>query len=160
MGWTKGQIVDEAYGELALQGYIYDLSPEMRLTGLRRLDAMMAMWQGKGIRLGYPLPSAPDTSDIDSASNIPDIAIEPVFLNLAVRLAAGFGKQLAPSTLIAAKDGFDMLMGRAAMPPEVQYPETLPRGAGSKPWRWQVGPFMPPPTDPLTTGPDSELDFE
>jgi hypothetical protein len=35
---------------------------------LRRLDAMMAEWNAKGIRLGYPLPGSPENSDINAES--------------------------------------------------------------------------------------------
>lgn len=160
MSWTKGELVDEAFSCLALNGFIYNLDPEMRQMGVRRLDAMMAGWDVKGIRLGYPISSSADGSNVDQDSNLPDYSIEAVFTNLCKRLAEAFGKTLTAETLARAKDGYDMLLGRAAMPPEVQYPGTLPRGAGNKPWRYQNGPFFPVPTDPLTTGPDSELNFE
>jgi hypothetical protein len=44
------------------------------------------------------------------------------------------------------------------MPSEQQFPETLPRGAGQKPWRYN-GPFMPRPVDPVLTGPEGKLEF-
>lgn len=149
MGWLKGELVDEAFGEIALQGYVFDVGPEARESGLRRLDAMMAQWNAKGIRLGYALPSSPSASDIDAESGIPDSAYEAVFMNLAVRIAAGFGKTLPPQTLTIARDALETLMSRAAFPPEQQLPNTLPRGAGNKPWRTNNSPFMPTPVDPL-----------
>jgi hypothetical protein len=157
VSWTKKQLIEEAYGELALAGYVFDLEPEEMQTALRRLDTMIATWTAKGINLGYPLPSSPDASNLDDDSNLPDLAIEPVYMNLAVRLAAGGGKQLHPSTLTGAKTGYDMLLGRAAMPIEQQLPNTLPRGAGNKPWRGVGSPFMPEPTDPLADDGDGAI---
>jgi hypothetical protein len=159
MGWTKQQIVEEAFGELALHGFIVDLDPDTLQSGLRRLDTMMAMWDGKGIRLGYPLPSSPDASSLDDDSNLPDMAVEPVYMNLAPRLAAGYGKQVSPTTLAAAKEGYDMLMARAAMPPEVNFPRRMPAGAGNLPWRRNYNPFLIPPDEPINAGPDGGIDF-
>src|SRR5437868_8121035 len=64
MGWTKEQLIDEAFAELRLAGYTFDIAPEEKQTALRRMDTMMATWEGRGIRVGYPLPSSPDGSDI------------------------------------------------------------------------------------------------
>ncbi|MGE5622491.1 MAG: packaged DNA stabilization gp4 family protein [Bacillota bacterium] len=159
MGWTKKQLIEEAFDELALAGHVFDLTPEELQAAGRRLDAMLAMWNGKGICLGYALSSGPD-SDLDADSGLPDFAVEPAYMNLAQRLAAGYGKAILPTTAAAAKDGYDMLVARAAMPSEVQFPGSLPRGAGNKPWRWERGPFMQPPVDPLTPGPaDGEIEF-
>lgn len=161
MGWTKGEIVDEAYAQLALQGYVFDVGPEARQGGLRRLDTMMATWNGRGIRLGYALPSSPSDSDIDAASGLPDWSVEAAYMNLAIRIADTHGKTVSPNTLNVAKDGFDALLARAAFPAEQQLPNTLPRGAGNKPWRTNNSPFMPTPADPLmgTQGSD-QIEFE
>jgi len=159
MSWSKQQLVEEAFNELALRGFEITLDADILQLGLRRLDAMMAMWDGKGIRLGYPLPSSPDSSSLDDDSNLPDYASEPVFMNLAVRIAAGYGKQIAPTTAATAKEGYDMLMARSAMPPEVRYPCTMPSGAGNKSWALGRNPFLPQPPEPIDAGPDGELEF-
>lgn len=149
MGWTKAQLVDEAFSEIALQGYIFDIGPESREGGLRRLDSMMAKWNAKGIRLGYALPSSPSTSNIDDESGIPDSAYEAVFMNLAISIASGHGKTLSQDTRNIARDGYETLMSRAVFPPQQQLPNTLPRGAGNKPWRMNNSSFFPRPVDPL-----------
>lgn len=160
MSWTKGNLVDEAFAELALAGYIFDLQSDERMTALRRLDSMMALWNSQGIRLGYPLPSTPSGSSLDADSKLPDEANEAVFMNLAVRLAAGFGKQIPRSTAALAKQAYDALLSKSMSNiPEMQFPSTLPRGAGNKPWRNTNNPFMPTPEDRLTTGQDGLLEF-
>lgn len=158
--WTKRQLIEEAFGELALAGYVFDLTPEEMQTALRRMDTMLATWDGKGIRLGYALTAGPDTSDLDQPSGLPDAANEAVYLNLAIRLAAGFGKPLQASTLAAAKQAYDALITAAAMPTQQQLRDTLPRGAGNKPWRTAGNPFISPPDlEPLRVGEGGDLDF-
>lgn len=159
MGWTKQQLVQEAFAEIAMAGYTFDLNPEEMETGLRRLDTMLATWNGKGIRLGYPLPSSPDTSSLDQDSNLPDMAIEAVYLSLAISMAPGFGKMVTQDTRIRAKQAYDSLIARAAMPPEQQFRSGLPRGAGGKSWRGARSPFLPGPTDPIAAGGDGPIDF-
>lgn len=159
MGYTKRQFVTAALEEIGLASYVFDLQPEQLQSALRRLDALMADWNGKGIRLGYPLPSSPQDSDLDEESNVPDSANEAVILNLAIRLAPSYGKQVAIETKASAKQGYDVLLQRATVPPQQQFPGSLPSGAGNKPWRVYDGPFIRPPVDPVTVGPDGPLEF-
>jgi hypothetical protein len=148
--WTKDQLISKAFSELALAGYVYDLSPEVREDALQTLDAMMAEWAGAGISIGYLLPTSPDESNIDDLAGIPDTANQAVYMNLAVSLAAGRGKTLAARTLLAAKRGYDRLLGAAAraVARQASMPNTLPRGAGNKPWRGGR-PFFPSPAETL-----------
>ena len=159
MGYTKRQFVTAALEEIGLASYVFDLQPEQLQSALRRLDALMADWNGKGIRLGYPLPSSPQDSDLDEESNVPDSANEAVILNLAIRLAPSYGKQVAIETKASAKQGYDVLLQRATVPPQQQLPGSLPSGAGNKPWRVYDGPFIRPPVDPVTVGQDGPLEF-
>lgn len=153
MGATKGQLVQGAFGEIGLSDFTFNVGPDEKQSALGRLDNMMATWDAKGIRLGYLLPSSPDSSNLDDDSGLPDVANETVIANLALRLAPGFGKTVSSQTQVIAKDGYNMLLSRAAFPPEQQLPHTLPRGAGNKPWRGGLPrPFMPTPTDPLMAG--------
>lgn len=147
MGWTKRQMINEAYGELALQGYEFDLSPEEVQTALRRMDTMVATWEAKGVRIGYAFPSSPADSDPDADSGIPDSAVEAVYMNLAVRLAASNGKQLQGATSRTARQAYDTLLWAAAQPIQQQLPSTLPRGAGNRIWRSEQSPFFPAPCD-------------
>lgn len=161
MSWTKRQLIDQAFSVLALQGFRVNLNPEQRQLALRTLDSMMGMWNGLGIRLGYPLPSNPDNSNIDNDSGLPDSANMAVYMKLAIAIASGYGKQLMPETMAIAKAAYNVLLSRAANDnmQQQQLPNTLPRGAGNKPWRRQNGPFMPKPCDPLEAGSDGPIDF-
>jgi len=161
MGWTKREIINQAFEEIGLAGYVFDLQPQQLEGALRRLDAMMATWNGKGIRLGYPLPSSPADSDLDQETGVPDNAIEAMVLNLAVRLAPGFGKTVSPDTKGNAKRAYNEIVANSAMPIEMQLgSQTIPSGAGNKGWRYYNNPFLREPQDPLTVGSDGILDLE
>jgi hypothetical protein len=161
MAYTKRDIINMAFEEIGLAGYVFDLQPQQLEGALRRLDVMMATWNGKGIRLGYPLPSGPGGSDLDQDTDVTDEAIEAMALNLAVRIAPGFGKTPSPDTKASAKNAYNQIIAQSAKPIEMQLDNmSIPSGAGNKGYRYYNNPFLRTPTDPLTAGPDSILDLE
>jgi hypothetical protein len=160
MGWTKRQIVMAAFEEIGLGAEAYDVQPGQLQSALRRLDAMVAEWNGRGIRIGYPLPASPAESSLDDATNVPDSAVETMFLSLAVRIAPGYGKQVMPDTKASAIRGYNTLIARATVPVEMAFPSSMPAGAGHKPWRTENEEFLPTPADPVLAGDDGALDFD
>lgn len=159
MGWKKRNLVEKAYAELALAGYEFDLSPEEMDAGLQALDDMWATWDGMGIRAGYAMPSGPDDSDLDDESGLPAYAVETTAKNLAIRIAAGKGKALSPSTLRAASEGFTTLQRIAAYPRQQQLRSGVPRGAGGR-IAPLYNPFLPDPKrDPLQVTQGGDLDI-
>jgi len=158
MGWTKRQFVEQAFEEIGLASYTFDLSPAQLESAMRRMDTMMATWNAKGIRLGYPIPSSPENSDLDQETNVPDSANEAIYLNLGIRLAPGYGKTVSPDTKVSARSAYEAILSKAAMPVEQQLPSTLPAGAGNKPWRYD-NPYLQDPVDPLLAGEDGEIQF-
>lgn len=159
MAWTKAQLVSDAFGEIALAGHVFDIEPEEKQQALRRMEMMLANWEGRGITLGYAFSGTPDGIDADTDSGLPDAAVETVVINLAKRIAAAFGKQLSPQQMQDARDSFTVLLRQAAFPAEVQLPSTMPRGAGNKPWR-ASRPFVNPPSkSPLSVGDGGDLDI-
>ena len=160
MGWSKRQYLEQAFVEIGLAGYLFDITPDEFNYALRQLDSMMAAWNAKGIRLGWPMPSSPQNSDLDDATEITDAANEAIYCGLAVRIAPTFGKNLTQSTAFLAKQAYDQLLSIAAQPMERQFPHTMPAGAGNKPWRTYDSPFLRPPQDPLLTGPDGPIEFD
>lgn len=161
MPWLKGDIVKKAFEELSLAGFNFDLDPDELDAACVTLDAMMAEWDGRNIKLGYPLPDGPDGSDVEDASNLPAYAVAPVYMNLAKRMAASNGKALSNPQLELANSGFKLLLSKAAMPGEAQYPNTLPVGAGNKRWQRQITRpfFQTPDTSPLQNDPNGNLDI-
>lgn len=159
MGWTKRQYIEQAFVEIGMAGYVFDLTPEEMNTALRQLDSMVAAWNAKGIRLGWPMTSSPQNADLDELTEITDAANEAIYCGLAVRIAPTFGKTVGGQTQFFAKQAYDQLLSIAALPPEKQLPCTLPAGAGNKPWRNNDSPFIRPPSDSLDAGPDGEIEF-
>ena len=159
MGYSKRQFVSAALEEIGLASYAFDMQPQQLESALRRLDAMMADWNAKGIRLGYPIPSSPQDSDLDEQTNVPDSSNEAIYTNLAIKLAPSYGKQVMPDTKATAKESYNTLLSRAAMPMEQQLPSTMPAGAGNKPWRVYDNPFIRPPADPVLAGQDGPIEY-
>lgn len=157
MGYSKRQYVEAAFEEIGMANYVFDLQPGQPESAMRRLDAMMAEWNAKGIRLGYPLPASPQQSDLDEQTYVPDFANQAIITNLAMRIAPGYGKQVMTGTMATAKSSYNTILSQATFPTEKQFPDTLPSGAGNKPWMYDV--FLPGPVDPVLAGQDGPIDF-
>jgi hypothetical protein len=160
MGYSKRQFIEAAFDEIGLAAYTFDMQPEQYQSALRRLDALMADWNERGIRLGYPLPGSPQASNLDEQTSVPDRANEAIITNLACRIAPSYGKQVMPATMTTAHFALNTIMVRAATPTPMQLPGTMPAGAGNKPWTYQGDPFLPEPVSPLLAGQDGPIEFE
>ena len=90
---------------------------------------------------------------------MPDSANEAIYLNLAIRIAPGYGKVISPSTMANAKNALNGLQSISAKPDEMQI-TGLPRGAGGRLWRDNSDPLLDDPVDPLLAGDDDTLDFD
>lgn len=161
MGWSKLDLITKAFGVCGLASE--DLSAEALQDGLSSLDALMAVWDAAGVRLGYPLSATPTSGDVSEDSGIPDWANRAVFMNLGIELAAGIGREVSPRIAMMAKQAYNRLLARVADPPRMRFPDTLPAGAGNKPWRGGNGGssrFIQDEDDGIDAGPDSELEFK
>lgn len=139
---TRRDIIIQAYAELGLAEYNFDLSAEELATARRRLDSMMAQWETL-VSIGYYMPSNPDDSDVDDQTNLPQGVIDAVALNLALQLAPGLGKTPSPLTMVGAKDGKNRVLAQFAVIPQKQYSGNLPVGSGNKPMPGYDGFFRP-----------------
>lgn len=160
MGWTKREFISQAFEEIGLASYVFDLQPEQLESALRRLDAMLAGWNANGIRLGYPLPGSPNASDLSVDTGVPDYANEAIYLGLALRLAPGYGKTVSPETKQLADMAYNAMVNQTAPPtPERQLPQTMPLGQGTKPWR-NDNPYVIAPTEGVDAGTDGTITLE
>ena len=161
MSWTKRELVQNAFEEVGLASYAFDLQPEQMQAGLRRLDNMMATWNSRGLRIGYPLTDSPAGSDLDQDTNVTDEAIEAIVSNLAIRLAPLLGKTVSPDTKATARSAYMALLSRRSTIPERLIDvNAVPAGAGTKYWRVNGDPFLQQEDRGLTVGPDAALDLE
>lgn len=155
MSYTKRQLIEAALAELGMASYSFDVMPEQIETALHRLDAMMAEWNARGLRLGYSLPRSPELSDASNDSGIPDSAWDAVITNLAVRLAPSYGKAVSAATMMIASHAMNTLYALMATTNEMRL-QAIPCGAGSK----QLdAPFLPDAPSDLVAGHDGTLDF-
>jgi hypothetical protein len=161
MGWTKRQLVTQAFEEIGLASYIYDIEPDALQSAMRRMDAMIAGWNANGVRIGYPLPSSPQLSDLDEDAGVPDFAYEAIFLGLAERIAPSFGKVCSPETKMFADMAYNNMANQVSIPtPKREMPRTMPRGSGTKPWRNFNNPFVNAPQEPVLAGSDNKIILE
>lgn len=140
MGWKKRDFVTQAFDTIGIAGYVYDLETEHLNNALRQLDSMMAMWSSKGIKTGYQISASADGSALDDETQVSAEANEAVYQNLALRIAPGFGKQISPGLQIMAKQSYDALLIKAAMPKQQQFPGNMPMGAGMRHQRFSTMP--------------------
>lgn len=155
MGWTKRQFIEAAYDEIGLANYVFDLDPEQLERACSRLDSMMAAWNGKGIRLGFPIGANPGTNNVDTVTRVPDSANEAIYANLALRLAAGVGKQVSAETRQTAKSGYTAMLSKYVTAIPVQQPVTMIAGQGNRRFDRRV--FVIPPTETLDSGLDGNI---
>lgn len=161
MTYTKLDVIKQAYSEIGLGSYVFDADAEELQYALRRLDGMMAQWNGKGIRLGYPLPSGFTRSSLSDEVNVTDMALEAMYCGLAVRLSPALGKMPSPDTKVAARQGYISLLGKSAHPLEKPVDNRMvPAGAGNKDWRYNNDPYLAKTAKAIDAGPDNKLEFE
>lgn len=157
MSWTKRDIVRQAYEDIGVASYAFDISPEMETAAVRRLDAMMAQWDAKGIRLGYPVSNTSDGSSVEQDSNLPSWAIEAVCSNLAMRVGGTIGKQITPVLSKVAHEGWLQVVTQCARPRERRL-DVMPAGAGNKTTQSQYF-IMPEADDSLQSSGDGTLEL-
>lgn len=159
MSWTKRQFIVTAFEEIGIASYNYDLQPEMLDIALKRMDSMIASWNSKGIRLGYPIADNPDSSNIDDKTEVPDSANEAIYLNLAERIAPTFGKQVSQDLKQSAFFAYNAMLNKSPEIPEMQFNQTIPAGAGNK-WRRNYSPMLRKPDDKVSMDDSSYFDFK
>jgi hypothetical protein len=161
MGWTKRQLVQQAYEELGLAAYVFDLTPQQMESACRQMDVMIGGWNANGVRIGYPLPTSPQFTELDSDTMVPDFAVEAIFKSLACRIAPSLGKSVSPETKMYADMAYGNMVNQTAAPvPERQMPQTMPRGQGTKPWRNFNNPFVYAPQNEVDAGNDGPIDLQ
>ena len=160
MGWTKRQFIEAAFDEIGIASYAFDISPGQFQAALRKLDAMMAEFNARGIRLAYPLPGTPDGSDLDSLTDVPDGAVSTVVLQLAIRLAPSYGRPVMPETKSNAARALESIMAQQAAPKEMDFPQTCPIGAGNKQFNQWWSPFVRPPQVYVDAGGDGPIEYD
>jgi hypothetical protein len=126
MAKTKSEVVRTALAHLGIADYDFDIIPEELATGVDFLNLMMSFWSSKNLKVPYNFEG-----ETEDDSGIPEMALEAVTTNLALRLAPTYGKQVSMDVRTLAKQGLNALYGDSAKPLNMQLPN-MPRGAGYK----------------------------
>lgn len=154
-GFTKREFVNAAFDEIGCA----DLVDAPRfIRAVQRLDAMMADWNGRGIRIGYYLEDF-TTTDPEAQSGVPDWANRAIILNLAIEVAPSVGRQPMQSTVTGASIALSTVNARTTSIPLMQMPGTMPAGQGNR-RNGLFSPFLDPPADLIAVGDDGILDFD
>jgi hypothetical protein len=132
MTTTKKEIIDAAYEEIGLAGYVFDITPDEYTGALNRLNRFGAELDAMGVRFGYQIPTTAQASTINDPSGIPDWAEEGVITNLAVRLARTIGRQIAPDLAKRARESYKVLTLGTVDLNQMQMPRTMPIGMGNR----------------------------
>ena len=139
MSWTKNQVILQALEEIGIFSYAFDSTAGQLQSALRQLDAMMGTWLDDGIIWDPPYPVSTDVAvgKLSEDTEAPLEALAPMYLNLAIRLAPSYGKQVNQRTVINAKTSYQSLLDNFAVGTQYSL-GTFLKGAGSKrpiyPW--------------------------
>ena len=159
MSWTKKQLIVQAFEEIGLADYIYDLTPEQLQSAVNKMDSIVANWETQGVRISYPMSDNPSSANINALSNIPSFANEAIYLNLALRLAPSFGKTVSQETKLAAFNAYSNLISKLTTVAQRNLTTDLPLGQGNKPWRNGGNDYIFPPPDDILVGGDGILEL-
>lgn len=137
----KRQLIYDAYEEIGLASYAYEISPEELHSAVRKLDQMMGTWSNKNLKLGFAYG---DSADDDAG--VPEAAHDAIVVNLAVRLAPAHGKAVSPETKQAAGVAMNALYNLSVKPqPQRLDHHAIPRGSGRR--QIDRDPFLDPVGD-------------
>lgn len=127
----KRYLIDMAFSEIGLSGYVFDQDPEERQEALHKLDGYMAMLKNQGVVIGYNFPASNSVSDLDDESGLPNYAEMAIWQQLALRLCPAYGKTASQILVSSAHQAKAHLMSFIAVVPSTRYPTTLPIGRGN-----------------------------
>lgn len=136
MSKTRRDFILEALEEIGIASYVFDVDAGMLKSASRRLDNILADWNGQGLHLGMMLSAFPDCEEYDAPMGIPDFANRAIVLRLAVELAPSYGKQISQDTRTQAETAFRTILARCVVPVEYPQGRNMPLGQGNKPWRY------------------------
>lgn len=132
---TKRQLIEQAFSEVAINGWEYDIDPSEKDTALTRLDMLMRSLLSKGLDLSYNFPARIGGGDLDDMLGCPDGAFDGLAVLLALRLCPTMGKKLSAESRMALGDAMKAVRASAAsLVPSMLLAPATPIGSGNKPW--------------------------
>jgi hypothetical protein len=123
---TARQVIEDALSLLGVRAAETSVTAAEVADGLRVLNDMLEEWAASQVIPG--VGAVADASDTIQAPRYADGAIKA---NLALRLAAPYGRE-APQMLIAQAVDASRNLARAQVSVKRSYPPTLPWGSGNQ----------------------------
>lgn len=137
-GPSKRSLIELAFDDCGMAGYVFERTPEEYTQGLRKLNAMMAEWPFN--LTGYYQPDLAD-GDGQDESGIDPKYTQAVATCLAYRMAPGFGKTLSSELMAAKARSLAYLTSEVSTIANMAFPSGTLRGSGNN-WRQYESPFI------------------
>jgi hypothetical protein len=129
IGELKSEIINNAYSRGRISGLTSNPTGSQVNKALNRLEMMMALWEGKNIRVGYNFEDDPD---INSPHNVDRKYWEVIETSLACGLLSDFRKEPTVGLMRSQKGSYSVLLSSTAQRRQVQYPGRMPLGRGNR----------------------------
>jgi len=126
---TKGEHINRAFSHLKINGIVKNQSPDDNRLALETLEDMAAEIEARNICINFAYEGDPDPATV---SGIPMKYNQMISTNLAMRLAADFGKDVVGSLLSnQASAAMSSAYSSSARVNQVSYPARQPLGSGN-----------------------------
>jgi len=124
---TGQQLVTSALRKLGVKGADSDITGQEMLDGVEVLNDMLIGWENSGlVVMGF----SPIASPSDNV-RVPRGTEEGIKSNLAVVLAPEYEVQISQALALSADAGLNTILLITQKPLDVEYPDSLPIGAGN-----------------------------
>lgn len=128
-GPPKRQLIELAFGNLAMTGYEFTKTPEEIADAMVRLDALMYEWPYSELGFAHPTYG---TGSAEESSGISYEFMNGVAAALSLRLAAAFGATFTPEATANLNAAMIQLHGKVAAIPTMPMGSKVPRGLGGR----------------------------
>lgn len=151
MAVTKGDIAIQVFDTLGMSDGLTEPTPGEYAYSMKVTEQMIAMWERKGLHLGYIYSDPEFGVDTNDDSGLKDTDVLAVVNNTAVRVAPKFGRSASQDIKSQAHEGYRLLFD--TIPPVRAQNPSMPAGQGNNycyPGRYSA--YMP--TEEQITVPD------
>lgn len=125
----KGELVDQAYNLLAMNGALFNVSASNRSRGLQAMEMLIPSLERRGVYIGYnKSPKGVTGVDSNEDSGIVDTDVMAVVSNLS-KLLCGMHERPVPQAILSLAD--TSLKSMYKMPAPMAKNGMMPMGAGN-----------------------------
>jgi len=135
---TATHIISRALTRLGIRASETAIEADELQDGLDMLNDMLSNWEESGYNLGFS-----PVSGITDEVRIPRGANAAVIDSLAIMLAPEYSRPVSPALAGAAKLSLANMLRSIVFIGDVDYPSTLPKGAGNECADWIDDTFFP-----------------